>query len=117
MASTYKQFLASPSSSLLAEKASLHYITTTTSVSGATEIIKHLNTLRKQVRIKKQEVLSVVDGQTSIAAEIETVLEFQTSGGAYLPGLDDNFLTDRIANLAIVRKPFRIAKCKSVHPL
>lgn len=102
MASVYKQFLASPSSSMLAEKASLHYVTTTTSVFGATEIIKHLNSLQKQVKAKKQEFLNVVDGQTTIAVEIDTALEFQTSGGAYLPGLDDNFLSDRVAYLSIV---------------
>jgi hypothetical protein len=87
---------------MLAEKASLHYVTTTTSVFGATEIIKHLNSLQKQVKAKKQEFLNVVDGQTTIAVEIDTALEFQTSGGAYLPGLDDNFLSDRVAYLSIV---------------
>ncbi|KAG5933689.1 hypothetical protein E4U53_000898 [Claviceps sorghi] len=102
MASVYKQFLASPSSSYLSEKASLHYITTTTSVYGATEIIKHLNTLQKQVKTKKQELLHLVDGQSVIAAEVDTTLEFQTSGGAYLPGLDDNFLSDRVAYLSII---------------
>ncbi|KAF5125606.1 hypothetical protein E5D57_010296 [Metarhizium anisopliae] len=102
MASVYKQFLASPSSSLLADKASLHYVTTTTSVFGATEIIKHLGTLQKQVKVKKQEFLNLVDGQTVIVAEVDTALEFQTSGGAYLPGLDDNFLSDRVAYLSII---------------
>ncbi|KAG6039312.1 hypothetical protein E4U41_002981 [Claviceps citrina] len=102
MASVYQQFLASPSSSLLADKASLHYVTTTTSVYGPTEIIKHLNTLQKQVKTKKQEFLNLVDGQTVIAAEVDTALEFQTSGGAYLPALDDNFLSDRVAYLSII---------------
>ncbi|KAG5974221.1 hypothetical protein E4U55_008278 [Claviceps digitariae] len=102
MASVYRQFLASPSSSYLSDKASLHYVTTTTSVYGPTEIIKHLNTLQKQVRIKKQELLNLVDGQSVIAAEVDTALEFQTSGGAYLPGLEDNFLSDRVAYLSII---------------
>ncbi|GAO15524.1 uncharacterized protein UV8b_02994 [Ustilaginoidea virens] len=102
MASVYRQFLASSSSSLLAEKASLHYVTTATSIYGATEIIKHLNSLQKQVKIKKQEFLNVVDGHSVVVAEVETALEFQTSGGAYLPGLDDNFLSDRVAYLAII---------------
>ena len=102
MASTYNQFLKSPSTSLLGDQAALHYVTTTTSIYGATEIIKHLNTLQKQVRIKKQDVLNLVDGETAIVAEINTTLEFQTSGGSYLPGLDDNFLSDREAYLSIV---------------
>jgi hypothetical protein len=102
MAAIYKQFLASPSSSLLAEKASLHYVTTLTSFVGATEIIKHLNSLQKQVKKKKEEVLSLVDGQSIIAVEVDTNIEFLTSGGVYLPGLDDNFLSDRVAYLPIV---------------
>ncbi|KFA63187.1 hypothetical protein S40285_03280 [Stachybotrys chlorohalonatus IBT 40285] len=106
MAATYKQFLAAPSSSLLADKASLHYVTTTTSFHGPTDIIKHLNALQKQVKKKHEDVLSLVDGQTAIAVEVDTLLEFQTSGGIYLPGLDDNFLTDREANLAITHFVF-----------
>lgn len=102
MAATYKQFLASPSSSLLADNASLHYVTTLTSFVGATEIIKHLNTLQKQVKKKKEDVLSLIDGQNVIAVEVDTCIEFVTSGGAYLPGLDDNFLSDREAFLPIV---------------
>ncbi|RFU79217.1 ntf2 [Trichoderma arundinaceum] len=102
MAATYKQFLASPSSSLLAEKASLHYVTTLTSFVGATEIIKHLNSLQKQIKKKKEEVLNLVDGQNVIAVEVDTAIEFVTSGGVYLPGLDDNFLSDRTAYLPIM---------------
>lgn len=102
MAAAYKQFLASPSSSLLADNASLHYVTTLTSFVGATEIIKHLNTLQKQVKKKKEDVISLIDGQNVIAVEVDTCIEFVTSGGAYLPGLDDNFLSDREAFLPIV---------------
>ena len=103
MAATYKQFLASPSSSMLADKASLHYVTTTTSVSGSTEIIKHLDLVRKQVKKKNEDILHTVDAQTSAALEVDTRLEFLTSGGPYVPGLDDNFVADRIVDLPIVR--------------
>lgn len=99
---TYQQFLLAPSSSLLADQASLHYVTTTTAFCGATDILKHLNSLQRQVRKKQQQVLGVIDGQNAIAVEVDTELEFLTSGGAYLPGLDDNFLSDRTAHLAIV---------------
>jgi hypothetical protein len=102
MAATYKQFLASPSSALLADNASLHYVTTLTSFVGATEIIKHLNNLQKQVKKKKEDVFNVIDGQNVIAVEADTHIEFITSGGVYLPGLDDNFLSDREAFLPIV---------------
>ncbi|RDA95927.1 hypothetical protein CP533_5810 [Ophiocordyceps camponoti-saundersi (nom. inval.)] len=101
-AATYKQFLAAPSTSLLADQATLHYVTTTTTFSGATEIVKHLSALQRQVQKKKQDVLSTIDGGHVVALEVDTELEFLTSGGVYLPGLDDNFLSDRTASLPIM---------------
>ncbi|OAA45926.1 hypothetical protein BBO_03567 [Beauveria brongniartii RCEF 3172] len=101
MSAVYKQFLASPSSSLLADNASLHYITTLTNFSGATDIIKHLTALRKQVTKKQEEILSLVEGKDAIVVEVHTALEFITSGGVYLPKLDDNFLSDRTAYVPI----------------
>ncbi|KAI0172340.1 hypothetical protein GGR52DRAFT_592048 [Hypoxylon sp. FL1284] len=98
----YKQFLAAPNSSQLSAEASLHYITTTTSVKGAADIIKHLGTVVKQLKKNKQDVLSVVEGQNAIAVEVDTVLEFLTAGGPYLPNLDDNFLTDRTVYIPIM---------------
>lgn len=104
MAATYKQFLASPSSSLLAENASLHYITTLSNFAGAAEIIKHFGTLRRQVNKKQEEILNVVEGQDTIVVETMTAIEFVTSGGIYLPQLDDNFLSDRTAYMPIVSR-------------
>ena len=102
MAATYKQFLAAPSSSLLADTAALHYVTTMTTVSGSTQIIKHLNALQKQVAKKKEDILNTVDGGRVIVVEADTGLGFQTGGGPYLPGLDDNLLATRVAYIAIV---------------
>jgi hypothetical protein len=102
MASTYKQFLAAPNSSALTPDASLYYITSTTVFHGATEIIKHFSTLRNQVKRKKQEFLDVIEGKNACAIQIDTMLEFITSGGPYLPGLDDNFLSDRTISIPIV---------------
>ncbi|KAH7329099.1 hypothetical protein B0I35DRAFT_473731 [Stachybotrys elegans] len=101
MAATYKHFLAAPSSSALADKATLHYVTTTSSFSGPTDIIKHFNTLQKQVVKKSEDILNVVEGNQAAVYEVETTLEFHISGGVYLPGLDDNFLSDRVATLVI----------------
>jgi hypothetical protein len=98
----YKQFLAAPNTSQLAADASLHYITSTTSFRGPTEVIKHLNSLRNQLKKKKEDLLHVVEGQNAIAAEVDTVFEFVSSGGPYLPGLDDNFLADRTVYLPMV---------------
>ncbi|WXC40899.1 hypothetical protein QX201_000723 [Fusarium graminearum] len=101
MAATYKQFLATPSSSLLADTAALHYVTTTTTFAGPTQIIKHLNVLQKQVSKKKEDVFNIVDGGNVIVLEIDTGLGFQNGGGPYLPGLDDNFLSGREVYLPI----------------
>ncbi|KAH8676378.1 hypothetical protein BX600DRAFT_508538 [Xylariales sp. PMI_506] len=98
----YKQFLAAPDAGLLASDASLHYVTTTTTYRGALDIVKHIATLRNQVKKKKEDFLTVIEGSGAVAIEVETVLEFATSGGAYLPGLDDNFLTERTVFLPIM---------------
>lgn len=98
----YKQFLAAPNPALLANDAALHYVTTTTSFKGAIGVIKHLSNLPNQVKRKKEDFLTVIEGQNAVAIEVATTLEFTTSGAAYLPGLDDNFLADRTVDLPIV---------------
>ena len=47
---TYTRFLATPSSGALADNASLHYVTTTTSINDATAIIKHLSVQERSHR-------------------------------------------------------------------
>ncbi|KAI1192441.1 hypothetical protein F5X97DRAFT_85751 [Nemania serpens] len=101
LAAAYQRFLTTPSPSYLAENATLNYITTTTAFKGSSEIIQHLSTLRKQINKKKENVLFLISGQNAIAAEIETGLEFVTSGASYLPTLDDNFLADRTVSVPI----------------
>jgi hypothetical protein len=108
LAAVYQQFLAAPSPSHLAENATLNYITTTTTFRGASDIIQHLNTLHRQINKKKENVISLVHGQDAIATEIETGLEFVTSGASYLPALDDNFLADRTVYLPIVSRIYSI---------
>jgi hypothetical protein len=111
----YQQFLASPNTSFLDNDASLHYVTTTTSFTGSSEIIKHLSTQRNQIKKKKEEFLSIVEGANAIAAEVETNLEFMSSGGVYLPALDDNFVADHTVYLPIVSRlgtcPLRVMSC------
>ncbi|KAI0542859.1 hypothetical protein GGR58DRAFT_449858 [Xylaria digitata] len=102
LAAAYQQFLAAPNPSHLAENATLNYITTTTAFRGSSDILQHLNTSRRQINKKKENVLSLVHGQNAIAIEIETGLEFITSGASYLPTLDDNFLTDRTVYIPIM---------------
>ena len=99
---TYKQFLASPNVSLLADDASLHYITTLTSVHGAADIHKHLGRQTHELKKKDEKFLSAIEDTKSLAVESQSTIEFVNGGGAYLPGLDDNFLADRTVQLAIV---------------
>lgn len=103
----YVQFLTAPNLAALAEKATLNYITTTTSISGAGEVVKHLNGLHSHVKKNKETLLSAIEGRDglALAIEMDTSLEFVISGGPYLPGLDDNFLADRKIQVCIVRVP------------
>nr|CAE76310.1 conserved hypothetical protein [Neurospora crassa] len=91
----YKRFLGSPSAAALSDDASLHYITTTTSVAGASNITKHLSTVASQVKKEKETVLYAIEGQDALALEVHTSLEFLITGGPYLPGLEDNYVADR----------------------
>lgn len=111
----YKRFLAAPNSSDLADDASLHYVTTTSSFSGATEIIKHLGSVRNKIKKKKEDALFAIENQHALALEVDTALEFVTSGGPYLPGMDDNFLADRTVTLAVVSRRRSRPRFPSAH--
>jgi hypothetical protein len=99
---TYSRFLATPSTGALAENASLHYVSTTTSIQDATAIIKHLSVQEKLLKKKKQNILDAVEGSRALTVDVETTVEFINGGGAYLPGLDDNFVADRTATFPMV---------------
>lgn len=97
----YQQFLAAPTASLLADNASLHYITTLVTINGS-DVLKHLKSQDNELKKREEKFLDVVEGHNSLAVEVHTTIEFLTGGGAYLPSLDDNFLADRIVTFPIV---------------
>ncbi|KAI9702040.1 MAG: hypothetical protein M1836_001384 [Candelina mexicana] len=97
----YQQFLARPTSTCLTESASLSYVTTLTTINEPTSILKHILKEEKQLRKKKEEILDAIEAQAALFLEVETTFEFLTSGGAYLPGLDDNFVADQVVTLPI----------------
>ncbi|KAI6709395.1 hypothetical protein PZA11_003669 [Diplocarpon coronariae] len=99
---TYKQFLAAPKESALASNASLHYITTLVTLNGPAAIIKHINVQSHDLKKKEEKILDVVEAANALAIEISTTIEFVTGGGSYLPGLDDNFVADRVVTLPII---------------
>jgi hypothetical protein len=98
----YTAFLASPSTAQLADNASIHYVPTLTTIAEPAAIIKHLSTQAKLLTKKVEKPLSVVEGRNSLCLEVETTIEFIAGGGAYAPGLDDNFLSDKLVTLPVV---------------
>src|SRR5947207_14852471 len=99
--SKYNSFLRNPSTGVLAENASITYIPTLTSITEPTAILKHLAAQAKQIRKRYENILSFIEGGNGVCVEAETTLEFLTGGGAYLPGLDDNFLVDKVVTFPV----------------
>lgn len=100
----YQRFLADhrQSTSSLAADASLIYIPTTTKVEGRDAVLNYLTKQQKIVKTKAQDILGVVEGSDSLCLDVETTLEFDSGGGAYLPQLDNNFLADRVTSFPTV---------------
>jgi hypothetical protein len=98
----YERFLASPNPLSLSENVSLNYIPTLRTFTESGPVIRHLESQSKsEVRKKSEKVIAAVEGQNSLSLDMETTLEFISSGGAYLPGLE-NFVTDRVVTFPSV---------------
>lgn len=102
MASVYTAFLQSPSTAALASDASINYINTTTTINEPTGILKHLAAQQKQVEKKQEKVISTVEGPNSLCLETQTTLKFNTGGGAYLPGIDENLLDEKEVTIPLI---------------
>ncbi|KAL9128802.1 MAG: hypothetical protein Q9217_002583 [Psora testacea] len=98
----YKGYLKNPTVEALSDNASLHYISTLTTINTSTAIAKHNAAHKKILRKKEENILSCIEGRDALCVDIETTLEFLSSGGAYLPGLDDNFVSDRTVTFPVV---------------
>jgi hypothetical protein len=90
----YEAYLAAPSTGALAEGASLNYV--------PTSILKHLAAQQKLLKKKAEKVLSAIESSNGLCVDTETTIELIAGGGAYLPGLDDNFLADKTVILPVV---------------
>lgn len=102
----YQDFLAKPRADALSNHAaSLNYIITLTTITPAAAIVKHVAAHQQVLKKKEEKVLSAIEGQGALCLDVETTLEFITGGGAYLPGLDDNFLADRVVTFPMVNSP------------
>lgn len=100
--SAYTAFLQSPSTSHLANDASINYITTTTVINESTAILKHLQAQLKQITKKEEKILNTIDGGNSLCLETELTLQFVFGGGAYLPAMDQNLLDEKIVTFPVV---------------
>lgn len=94
MTNVYTSFLRSPSAAALAANASLHYITTSTTLQGADAILKHIEAQDSQIQKKEEKVIHSTEGNNGVCVETETVLVFKQGGGVILPKMDDNMLAD-----------------------
>ena len=101
LSSLYQSFLANPDPALLSQHASLNYITTLTTFNDSAAILKHLTAQQKILKKKTEKTLSTVESSNALCLDVETTIEF-LAGGAYLPGLDDNFVSDRIVTFPVV---------------
>ena len=99
---TYQSFLSDPSAALLSDEASLNYITT---FNSSAAVVKHFAAHQKVLKKKEEKVLSAIESDNALCLDIETTLEFITGGGAYLPGVEENFLSDRVVIFPIVSQP------------
>ncbi|KAB8356337.1 hypothetical protein FH972_023921 [Carpinus fangiana] len=99
--SQYKQAIDSPTADAFAAEAAIHYLPTLTSIHGGPTIVQHLQTQQKQLTAN-HKFLNVIEADRSLCVEAETTIEFHEGAGAYLPGLDENFVTDRIATFPTV---------------
>ncbi|KAL8839976.1 MAG: hypothetical protein Q9170_001518 [Blastenia crenularia] len=99
---TYQRYLASPDASAFAPDGSLNYITTLTTIHKTDAIAKHLTAHHRVLRKKHENILNVIESESALCLEVETTIEFIMGGGTYLPGLDENFLVDRLATIPVV---------------
>jgi hypothetical protein len=98
----YEAFLAKPSSGALSHNASINYIPTLVTINEPTAILRHLAAQQKLLIKKSERVLSTVASNDGLCVDVDTTIEFVAGGGAFLPGLDDNFLSDKVVHFPVV---------------
>ncbi len=103
----YTAFLAAPTADALAEAASLHYVPSLTTVRTAPHIVSQLTATTQLKRVTEKAVAGgAIESGDALMLDVETTIEFVSDGGGYLPGLDDNFLADRVVTFLVVCSKF-----------
>ena len=77
----YQAFLADPKGVALHDNASLSYITTLTTINGAAAVVKHFAAHDKVLKRKEEKALDAIESDNALYLEVETTLEFISSGG------------------------------------
>lgn len=77
----YQNFLANPNGAALNDNASLSYITTLTTINVAAAVVKHFAAHEKVLKKKEEKALDAIESDSALYLEIETTLEFISSGG------------------------------------
>lgn len=101
----YQSFLSNPTAASLHDEASLNYITTLITINNSAGIVKHLAGLQKILKKNQEKVINAIESDNALCVEVDTTIEFLTGGGAYLPGLEENFLSDHTVSFPIVSVP------------
>ena len=91
----YRSYLTSDNANVLSDNACLHYIPTLTTINSSAAIARHNKAHVKILKKKNEVILNSIEADKALSLEIDTTIEFISGGGAYLPGLDDNFVADR----------------------
>jgi len=114
----YKGFLAHPSADVLTSNAAFNYIPTSTTISEAGAIVKHFHAQSNLLKKKNEVFSNVVEGPNSLCVESETTILFNNGGGAYLPGIDESMICDRVVTIPLVcHACSTVDECSANHSL
>ncbi|KAK7206865.1 hypothetical protein BZA70DRAFT_275231 [Myxozyma melibiosi] len=97
----YQRFLSSPQASYLAPDAKLTYVTSCRTFNGPDAIVSHLLQASRQHK-RAEEIMSAHAAADSIVLETVTTIEFVNGTGAYVQGLDKNFVVDNTVVVPII---------------
>ena len=102
LAAVYQNFLSNPTGAALNDEASLNYIPTLATINSSAAVVKHFANLQRVLKKKEEITLNAIESDNALCLEVDTTVEFLTGGGSYLPGLEENFLSDHTVNFPIV---------------
>ncbi|BFZ62041.1 hypothetical protein YB2330_003120 [Saitoella coloradoensis] len=97
----YDKYKSKPQASLLAEDATLQYITSGVTVTGANAIITRRAKDRDEITVTENVITKHI-ASDSIVFEVAATITFTNGSGWLVPGIDDNFLFDKTIEIPLV---------------